>query len=133
MWKIEGDSLNIVLSAVSEGWIGLAFNPGFMMKKADLIIAYVKDGNVFIRDDYAKSAFHHSSDTELEGTEDITLISGNEENGVTTVNFTRPLVSNDEYDFNPIAGEEVTVMLAFGETDDFESIHKVAFKQKIVF
>ncbi|MCK5201391.1 MAG: hypothetical protein KAR21_23715, partial [Spirochaetales bacterium] len=57
-WKIESESLNVILSAATEGWVAVGFIQGLVKEKegADLIIAYVDGGKTFIRDDFAYSA-----------------------------------------------------------------------------
>lgn len=49
---MEGDQPEVILSAPTEGWVAVAFNPTEMMQGANFIIGYVQDGQVYIRNDY---------------------------------------------------------------------------------
>jgi hypothetical protein len=41
-WKIDGDNLAIKISAKTEGWVGIGFNPSKQMKDANFVLGYVK-------------------------------------------------------------------------------------------
>lgn len=123
--SIEGDELIIEMSAPTTGWIAVGFEPTMAMKDADLIIGYVADGEVFLRDDWGDGPTSHKPDTDLGGSDDVTIISGSEENGVTAISFSRPLVTGDVYDRDITPGGSSKVLLAYGSegADDYEGYH----------
>lgn len=123
-WKVVGDYLKIRLSAPTEGWVAVGFNPSNMMKDADYKLAYVEDGQTFIEDHYGSGYISHKEDTNLGGTGDFELDGGSEENGVTSVGFTIPLNSGDAYDKILKEGDEVKVLLAYSGRDSFRRKHK---------
>lgn len=123
-WKLEGDSLYIRLSAPTEGWVAVGFNPSKVMKGADYKLAYVEGSETFIEDHFGTGLFGHKSDLSIGGQSNFTLISGSESGGVTTVEFSIPLNSGDEYDTVLNRGDEVKVLLAYGSRDNFSRKHK---------
>ena len=97
-WKIDGDKLAVKLTAETEGWVGIGFNPTKEMKGANFILGYVKNGVVKLDDDFGVDENSHKPDTKLNGTSDVTLVGGTETGGVTTIEFTLPLHSADKND-----------------------------------
>lgn len=123
-WKVEGENLQIILSAPTEGWIAVGFNPSKVMKDADYKLAYVQGGNTVMQDHFGTGLFGHKIDTDIGGSSNFELISGRESGGMTTVEFTMPLNSGDEYDTILQEGDEVKVLLAYGSRDDLSRKHK---------
>ncbi|MCK5154147.1 MAG: DOMON domain-containing protein, partial [Spirochaetales bacterium] len=116
-WEIVDENINIILSAPTNGWIAVGFNPSRMMKDADILIGYVKNGEVFMEDHFGSGNTKHRADTDLGGTEDITIISGSEEEDKTTIEFSIPLHSWDSNDRRLEKGEEYKVIFAYGKKD----------------
>jgi hypothetical protein len=129
-WKITGPNIEIKLRAQTTGWIGVAFDPQSLMKGANFIIGYVKDGQVSVQDHFGNQLTGHAPDTELGGKDDVTNVSGKEENGVTEIGFTIPLASGDQYD-KPLGAGRHVVLLAHGAADDFETPHEPDGRAKI--
>lgn len=132
-WRIEGDQLEVILSAPTEGWVAVAFNPTEMMQGANFIIGYVKDGQVHIRNDYGNWLTSHVSDESQGGTQDVVLARGEEKNGSTTLRFTLPVDSADEYDVKLNIGGTNTILLAYGAKDSFTSMHRLKTKVETEF
>lgn len=51
-WTIEGDLIHVQLSAKTEGWVAVGFEPEDVMAGADIIIGMVTEGQVKIQDNY---------------------------------------------------------------------------------
>lgn len=131
-WKIEGDKLAVKLTAETDGWVGIGFNPIKQMKGANFILGYVKKGVVELDDDFGIDENSHKSDTKLEGTSDVILIGGTETGGVTSIEFTLPLDSADKNDTKIDVNGETTVLLAYGAgRDSFKSKHKYRTTLKV--
>lgn len=123
-WAIEDDKIHIRFSAKTTGWVGVGFDPEKAMSGANIIIGAVENGKLRIEDHYATRKTGHTSDENLGGTNDVLNPSGFEANGVTTLLFTLPLVSGDEYDKPIITRGMMRVMLAYGvEKDSFKTHH----------
>jgi hypothetical protein len=130
-WNIDGENIDIILSAPTTGWIAVGFDPGRMMKDANIIIGYVENNEVFIRDDFGAGYTKHKADTDLGGTDDITIKGGSEINGKTTLEFSIPLHSLDSNDRILEQGEEYKLIFAYGKKDDFTSYHKFRTSIKV--
>ena len=122
-WKVDGDKLAVKLTAETEGWVGIGFNPSTEMKDANFILAYVKDGETKITDEFGDSETSHVPDDKLGGTVDVALVGGTEAAGVTTVEFTIPLKSVDKNDREINANGDNVVLLAYGGRDSFKTRH----------
>lgn len=124
-WKVADENLHVKLSAKTQGWVGIGFNPEEKMKGADYVLGYVKKGEVKLRDDYGDSARAHKADKKLGGEDNVTVVGGEEAGGVTTVEFSIPLNSGDKYDTVITPDGETVVLLAYGgKRDSFTSKHK---------
>ena len=117
-WKVDGENLHVKLTGKTTGWVGIGFNPTEGMKDANYILGYVKNGKVEFSDDYGNSAINHKSDEELGGTNDITVVGGEEKGRETTVEFSIPLDSGDQYDSVLDPEGTTVVLLAFGGNRD---------------
>ncbi len=124
-WKVDGDNLLVKMSAKTEGWVGIGFNPTEKMKDANFVLGYVKKGKAKIIDEYGTSKTAHKNDEKLGGTTDAVLINGTEEGGVTTIEFSMPLKTDDKNDQNLDVDANTIVLLAYGSgRDSFKSKHK---------
>ncbi|SHO50233.1 DOMON domain-containing protein [Desulfopila aestuarii] len=124
-WKIDGDNLAGKIAAKTDGWVGVGFNPSEKMKDANFILGYVKDGETKIIDEYGTTSTGHKNDEDLGGKTDLTLVSGTEEGGMTTIEFVMPLKSGDDKDGELVVDGDTVVLLAYGSgRDSFKSKHK---------
>jgi len=124
-WKAEGDQLNFEITAPTTGWVSVGFDPERVMKGANFVIGYVDGDTVVAKDHYGSGTFAHKADEELGGTGDIISYDGREENGETTLQFTIPIDSGDEFDTVLTPGEVHTVLVACGPdgSDNFTKKH----------
>ena len=123
-WHNDSKDLYIGLESQTEGWIAIGFDPERLMKDANIIFFALENGNLIARDDYGTSNFSHSSDEELGGSFDITEYAGKKENSITTIEFTIPLDSGDEFDRVLEPADSYSVILAVNSKNtDFDSKH----------
>ena len=124
-WKVEGDTLHAKMSAKTEGWVAVGFNPSSKMKDANYILGYVKDGAVEVVDHFGDKATGHSADEDMGGTSDVTVVGGSEEGKVTTIEFTIPIDSGDTYDSALSVDGDTVLLLAYGpDRDSFKPRHR---------
>ncbi|WP_022669221.1 DOMON domain-containing protein [Desulfospira joergensenii] len=117
-WNLNETTMDIRISAETTGWVGIGFNPEESMLGANIIIGYVKKGKARIEDHYGIRKRAHAPDEKQDGTSNITNPEGSEENGITTLSFTIPLNSGDQYD-PPVKTDGPNVMIfAHGEKRD---------------
>ncbi len=121
--RIAGEKLNVTLTAPTEGWIAVGFQPSSMMKDANIIIGSVDGDTVTIEDHFGTSAFAHKPDTDLGGSRDVEAGEGSEAGGTTTFSFAIPLDSGDSYDAVLRSGDTVKVILAYAKKDGFGTKH----------
>jgi hypothetical protein len=129
-WRVENTRLHVILQAPSTGWVGIGFHPDYKMQGANFIIGYVRRGEVIITDHFGTRKDRHDSDTKLDGSEDVTVIGGSEEDGKTTVEFTIPLASDDSSDKPLVPGESTPILLAYGPQDNFTKVHTIEAEAK---
>lgn len=124
----DGQNLECDLSAQTTGWVAVGFNQTDMMLNANIIIGYVSNGIAHLRDDFGDETGAHSSDISLGGTNDVTLLSGDEVTGRTTLRFTIPLSTPDIYDRPLAIGSTYPIILGRGSNsaDNFSGSHSGA-------
>lgn len=123
-WGIDGDRLRIALSGPTDGWIAVGFRPSRAMKDADIHIGYVDGQTVVMTDQFGTGLITHAPDEELGGTTDIGDLSGEEIDGTTTIRYSIPLDSGDDYDQPLTPGETLPVILAWGRADNTSGAHR---------
>ena len=124
-WTVDGDKLHVQLSAPTEGWVGIGFDPEEDMMGANIIIGAVKDGKVRIEDHYGDRKRGHSPDDKLGGKNDVLDPQGTEEGGVTTISFALPLTAGDKADKAIDVSKTNRIIVAFGTgRDSFSAGHK---------
>ena len=117
-WSVTGENLVIKLSAPTTGWVAVGFNPTDMMKDANIVIGFVKDGKVEISDDFGTQPTQHSPDSKRDGADNVTVIGGSESGNTTTLEFSIPLKSGDPNDGVIDPKADTKVMLAYGPDRD---------------
>ena len=126
-WSIEGDNMIIKLSAPTTGWVGIGFHPTDMMKDANIIIGFVKDGKVEISDEFGNQPTQHVPDTARGGKDNVTVIGGSENGNTTTLEFSIPLQSGDVNDGVIDPKADTAIMLAYGpDRKSFKLKHQFA-------
>ncbi len=113
-WKVNGTNLDVILSAPTDGYVSVGFKPSAKMKDANFIIGFVDAKGVHIRDDFGNGAMTHASDESLGGKSNVLNPTGTEKGNVTELRFSIPLDSGDRFDRPLKAGEQLTVLLAYG-------------------
>ena len=124
-WKVDGANLNVRLSAPTKGWVAIGFNPSKEMKDAKFVLGYVKDGKAVLSDEFGTGENKHDAVEDLGGKSDVTLVGGTEAGGITTIEFTLPLVAKDTKGGKIDPAADTVVLLAYGpDHDSFKMKHK---------
>ena len=124
LWQVEGDLAFFAMVARTGGYLGVGFEPELMMKDADMVVGWVEaNGSAFVHDSYSMDSFGPVfMDLDLGGTDDLLGFSGQMRDGVVTIEFCRPLSTDDAYD-NDIPREGKTkVIWAVGSELDPASL-----------
>ncbi len=117
-WTLDGDVIHFKVIAETTGWIGVAFDPSYKLKGADVVVGSVSEDGVTIHDGYGTDAESLEADDALGGADDILAAQGSEEGGVTTILFTLALDSGDAFDTTFAPGESMVVGLVAGPDGD---------------
>jgi hypothetical protein len=129
-WKVNGENLDVKLSAKTKGWIGIGFIPkskrkkGAKMKGVNIFIGYVKNGKAVIEDHYGKGPTKHKVDSKKNKAGELTNIAGSEAGGVTNLSFTYPLKGkHKKKDTDIVTNEKMVVLTAVGSADNVKGMH----------
>ncbi len=124
-WAVEGEEVLVTMSAPTTGWIAVGFHSEGAMKNAQIAIGWVEGETVSLRDDFGTGFTTHASDASLDGTDDLTVVSGSEEGGRTTISFRMPLAGGGSSDRVLVPGEPCHTVMAYGndEDDTFTGYH----------
>lgn len=117
-WAVEGTELRCRMSAPGSGWVRVGFNSVRAQHLANMIVGWVDAEGAHVEDRFATDPPYIEPDVQLGGRSDVTLVSGTEADGRTTVEFRIPLNSGDSYDLALTPGRISYLILSYGETDD---------------
>lgn len=125
-WEFVGNEIEFTMEAPTTGWVSIGFNPSRVMKDAEYVLAYVKDGKTVVRQDFGTGMFSHKAVTELGWTQNIRVISGSEESGNTRIVFALPQNWGESYGTIFEKGKTYKVLVAYGpaNADNFTSKHR---------
>jgi len=125
--RVENGTLYMGMAGRTEGWIAIGIEPTYMMKDADMIIAWIDiNSTVHVVDAYSTGTTGpHPPDTQLGGTNDILQYGGREDNGWTTIELSRKLDTGDQYDKPLTPGSTITIIYGMSTQDSFQAYHDV--------
>jgi len=122
-WTIGGGDLYMAMKAKTAGFVSIGIQPGSMMKNADIVFGFVKDGTATAVDTFSTGSFGpHPADAELGGTDDIKAFAGTEQGGYTVIEFVRALDTGDSYDKSLAPGAN-KIIWAYGRSDNVDDKH----------
>jgi hypothetical protein len=127
-WRIQGDTVVFAMEGKTSGWVALGIDPEQVMDQADMIFGWVTEsGEAQVVDTFSTGQVGpHPPDTELGGSADVLEFAGTENDGVTTIEFSRRLSTGDNYDKDVPKEGTLKVIWAYGDSDDFEDYHTAA-------
>ncbi len=130
-WKADDTYIYIGMKAETQGWVAVGFDPESMMKGADIVQGFVRDGALSIADQYSTGQFGpHKPDVEQGGTDDILVSGGKSEGGFTTIEFKRKLDTGDKLD-KPLVKGAHKVIWAYGSDPQFTLKHSARGSSEI--
>jgi len=122
-WVSDEQYVFVGMRAKTTGWVAVGIQPDTTkkMKDADMVFGSVREGKTSVYDLFGTGTFGpHPEDTELGGTNDILEFGGNEENGYTTIELSRALVTGDKHD-NELVNGKNQIMWSYGK-DGFDEL-----------
>ena len=122
-WQNDDRHIYVGMSAQTDGWVAVGFDPSSKMADGDILLGFVKDGMPVIIDMISTGPLGpHHPDNERGGASDIVEFGGAEVEDVTTIEFKRLLVTGDDNDNDLIRGVN-KIIWAYGSNDDSSQRH----------
>lgn len=122
---VSGNDLLISVTAPTTGWVAIGFEPTRAMRDANILIGYVdRNGEVVVEDHFGNTMISHQPDERLGGETNVTVTGGQESGGETTIEFSIPLDSGDEFDRSLTPGRTTSIILAWGASDNTRIKHR---------
>jgi hypothetical protein len=131
-WERQGDQVRFSLTAPTTGWVAVGFTETGDLMDSNLIQGRVKDGKVFIQDQFITGLGEHPPVESLAVPSRISDLEGQEENGKTTIVFSIEKEKMDKLHYNLSEGKEIHVWLAYSVSDDFDHHSRKRILRKIV-
>lgn len=118
-WYFQEDHVVFEVLAPTEGWVVLGFNQRDDIIDANLIMGAVIDDKLVIEDQYVVGFGENPPVQEIGGQVAIFDYTGYEQQGHTTIKFSIPQQAIDQlhYDLGP--QQEIYLILAYSQEDDF--------------
>ncbi|MCA9212888.1 MAG: hypothetical protein KDB27_07485 [Planctomycetales bacterium] len=115
-WCTQQDDVRFKVTSESTGWVGIGFNDSPRMPQSDVILL-TGEGNVL--DAFAT----RRGDPAPDSSQDITLIKSSQENGVTTVEFSRAIDTGDALGDYPLNSAQYILWAYQFSSDSFMAEH----------
>lgn len=115
----ETGNIQFRLSAPLKGWVAIGINTEEQLVGSNLIMASVKGETLSISDKYVVGLGDPRDMEKLGAHSKASLISGQEDDAGTIVEFAIPAKSEDQYHFDLQKGKVIYLTMAFSVDDDF--------------
>jgi len=126
---LDDDIIDIGMECNTTGWIAIGLSPNGGMENSDIMMGWVDDddGSVTLQDRYTGDSMDRPS---LDDTDDLTLIEGEQSDGITRIRFQRTrTVDCDDTSGHDLSVSQGTSRVIFawndddGDADEADSIH----------
>ncbi|GFO49022.1 DBH-like monooxygenase protein 1 [Plakobranchus ocellatus] len=111
-WNFNDTHITLEMVVKTNGWVGFGISPNGAMKSSDVIIGWVKDGQVHFADRHAEGHFLPAKDS----SQDWTLLMGQEVGEYTVLKVVRLLDTCDDEDVAVLPGT-TRVIYAYSPND----------------
>jgi hypothetical protein len=123
-YSVNGKNLVASVSAKTDGWISVGFNPKNIMQDANFIMGTILNNKPLVSDEFGDGMYSHKPDTAIGGTGNIVAGDVRQDSSITTMTFTIPLDSGDPKDAKLVPGQKVKLIFASGASRDIRKKHK---------
>jgi len=114
-------ALQMTMTAPTKGWVSVGWSTLGPHVWTDMIFGYVDSfGQPKLEDRFSQTL---GPVPVLDKSQDVFLVGGYEENGMTSITFIRPLKTPDPFEDVPIGDMTLLLQLAYGDTDDTNIQH----------
>ncbi|MEL6917949.1 MAG: DOMON domain-containing protein [Bacteroidota bacterium] len=118
-WEHKKDHITFTATAPDNGWVALGFNTEDHIVGSNLIMINVTEEEVQSQDLFVVSAGNPKPMHTLGAKSQILAYSGVEKNGKTTITFSLPTKTIDDYHLNLSEGQKIWLICAYSMEDDF--------------
>ncbi len=119
-WKYEDNSIYFEMTAPTEGWIAIGFNPDAGITGTYLLMGRVVNGKAEVVEHYTVSPGNYKAINILGDAIAVQDVSGEENSNSTTIRFSLPMETDGKYQRNMIADTPYQMLLAYSRDDDFQ-------------
>lgn len=119
-WEYKNSRIFIEMSAPTEGWVTIGFNSSENITGNYLLMGRVVEGRAEVVEHSTLSPGNYQSFEKLKVKNSVADVAGIEKNGNTTLQFSLPKISGNEYAKNLEQGKEYVLLLAYSREDDFQ-------------
>lgn len=131
-WDHQSETIKFRLTAPTTGWVAVGFTETGDLMDTNLIQGRVKEGKVFIQDQFITGFGEHPPVEALAVPSRISELEGEEKNGFTTIVFSISKKKMDKLHYDLPKGKEINVWLAYSVSDDFSHHSRKRILRKIV-
>ncbi len=131
-WRHGAETIQFSLTAPTTGWVAVGFSETGDLIDSNLIQGRVKNGEVFIQDQFITGFGEHPPVEALAVPSRISKLEGVEKDGKTTISFSITKGKMDKLHYDLSEGKEINVWLAYSVSDDFDHHSRKRILRKIV-
>lgn len=119
-WYFDDTNIHFKMSAPTTGWVTVGFNETTEIKNAYLLMGHVTDGKANVVEHFTQSPGNYTPIENLGSPLQVRNVSGQENKGNTTINFTLPIDRPTAYQKELVQGKQYQMILAYSLEDDFQ-------------
>jgi hypothetical protein len=128
-WSVDETYIYIGIKARTPGWIGLSLTQEPHGGNSDVFVGYISPSGSIVLNEY--NSVDYDGDHVLDTSQDVILVSGNEGDYLTTIEFKRKLNTGDPSDIILDKGTYYCIW-AYGLHDDLTKAHALEDSTTII-
>lgn len=118
-WQFEGENIRFEMLAETTGWLAIGFNESTDLPGTYLLMGRVVDGQAEVQEFKTLAPGDYRPIQSLGGQAVCTVISGEEGNGRTKIQFSIPAWLEDGFHKKLVQGSTWPMLIAYSREDDF--------------
>lgn len=119
-WKLEQSQLIVQMKAPTKGWVAIGINEQGGLKGTNLIMGNIINEHCTISDRYIVGIGNHKAVESIGGQSHLHLLSAEEVEGNTLIQFSVRMEALDDYHYHLWEGKPIKLLMAYSQEDDFE-------------
>ncbi len=119
-WRFHEDRIHFEMSAPTTGWVTIGFNTHSGTKGAYLLMGNIVEGKPAVVEHYTLSPGNYQPIESLGESPQVSDIAGVERANSSTLKFSLPVKSANQYQRELAKGLNYTMIIAYSQEDDFQ-------------